>query len=81
MDWGEIAARYEQFRLNSGCKQTTYDRDERYKITNTLELLAKPKRAPRMEKRYSRNMRWSIWQILLLVALAVSGIFLTLPAY
>ena len=47
LDWDEIATRYEQFRLNSGCKQTTYDRDERYKITNALKLLAKPKRAPK----------------------------------
>ena len=39
LDWNEIATRYEHFRLSSGCKQTTYDRDERYKVTNALKLL------------------------------------------
>ena len=47
LNWVEISTRYEQFRLNNGCKQTTYDRDERYKITNTLKLLDRPKRAPK----------------------------------
>ena len=47
LNWVEISTRYEQFRLNNGCKQTTYDRDERYKITNALKLLDRPKRAPK----------------------------------
>ena len=47
LDWEEVARRYEQYRISSGCKQTTYDRDERYKITKALELIAKPRRAPK----------------------------------
>ena len=47
LDWEEVAKRYEQHRLSSGCKQSTYDRDERYKITNALKLLGRPRRAPK----------------------------------
>ena len=47
LDWEEVAKRYEQHRLSGGCKQSTYDRDERYKISNALKLLGRPRRAPK----------------------------------
>lgn len=46
LDWGEVAARYERWRVSSGCKQSTYDREERSRIARVLQLLEQPKRAP-----------------------------------
>jgi integrase len=46
LDWSEVAARYERWRVSSGCKQSTYDREERSRIAKVLQLLALPKRAP-----------------------------------
>ena len=46
LDWSEVAVRYEKWRISSGCKQTTFDREERSRIAKVLQLLSQPKRAP-----------------------------------
>jgi integrase len=46
IDWSEVATRYERWRISSGCKQTTYDREERSRISKVMQLLSQAKRAP-----------------------------------
>ena len=46
LDWVEVSKRYEHHRISSGVAQTNYDRNERTRIGNVLNLLALPKRAP-----------------------------------
>ncbi len=46
LDWDEVAKRYEQLRVLES-SQSTYDRNERHKITKALALLSKKRGAPK----------------------------------
>lgn len=46
LDWEEVAKRYEQKRVLES-SQSTYDRNERHKITKAVALLSKKKGAPK----------------------------------
>ena len=46
LDWEEVAKRYEQQRVLES-SQSTYDRNERHKITKAVALLSKKKGAPK----------------------------------
>ena len=46
LDWEEVARRYEQQRVLES-SQSTYDRNERHKVTKALALLSKKRGAPK----------------------------------
>lgn len=46
LDWVEVAKRYEQQRVRES-SQSTYDRNERFKVERALALLSKAKGAPK----------------------------------
>ncbi len=47
LDWSEIARRYECHRVDTGqIKQSTFDREERYRVQRAVDLILSSKQAP-----------------------------------